>query len=122
MSPNLKGLDAAIKAGASEIAVFAAASETFSQKNINVSIDESLKTYEAVINQAKKHGLKVRGYVSCVVVCPYEGNIAASAAADVSKKLFDLGCYEISLGDTLGAGTSAGDPKNDRSCGRKIFP
>jgi hydroxymethylglutaryl-CoA lyase len=103
--PNEKGMEAAIIAGAKEIAVFASASETFSQKNINCSIAESLDRFIPVMKSAKEHGIAVRGYVSCVAGCPYEGEIAPSAVADVSAKLFALGCYEISLGDTIGVGT-----------------
>jgi hydroxymethylglutaryl-CoA lyase len=103
--PNMQGFTAALKAGAKEIAVFGAASETFSQKNINCSIDESLKRFEAVAQAALKNKIKVRGYVSCVLGCPYEGKIKPAAVAKVAKQLFDMGCYEISLGDTIGVGT-----------------
>lgn len=105
--PNEKGMAAAIAAGVKEIAVFAAASETFSQKNINCTIAESIDRFKPVIDMAKKHGIKVRGYVSCVLGCPYEGDIRPQAAAEVAKKLYDMGCYEISLGDTIGVGTPA---------------
>ncbi|POZ60529.1 hydroxymethylglutaryl-CoA lyase [Chromobacterium alticapitis] len=105
--PNDKGLDAALEAGAREIAVFGAASESFSQKNINASIAESLQRFESVTRRALDAGLKVRGYVSCVVGCPYEGKIAPQKVAEVAKALSDLGCYEISLGDTIGVGTPA---------------
>ena len=103
--PNLKGLDAAAAAGAAEIAVFAAASETFSRKNINCSIAESLERFAEVIATALGRGLKVRGYVSCVLGCPYEGDVPSEAVAGVSRRLLELGCYEISLGDTIGVGT-----------------
>lgn len=103
--PNLKGLEAAIEAGAAEIAVFAAASETFSHRNINCSIAESLARLHAVAERALARGIKVRGYVSCVLGCPYEGEIATSAVARMAKELHDMGCYEISLGDTIGIGT-----------------
>ena len=103
--PNEKGMEAAIAAGVTEIAVFAAASESFSQKNINCSIAESLERFKPVIAAAKANNIKVRGYVSCVLGCPYEGEIAPAAAAKVAKSLFDIGCYEISLGDTIGTGT-----------------
>lgn len=103
--PNEKGMEAAIAAGVREIAVFAAASETFSQKNINCSITESFARFEPVMEMAKKHGIKVRGYVSCVLGCPYEGGIKPQAVLDVAKKLVEMGCYEISLGDTIGVGT-----------------
>lgn len=105
--PNLQGLEAAIGAGASEVAVFAAASESFSRRNINCSIDESLDRFAPVMERAAALGIRVRGYVSCVLGCPYEGEIAADAVAHVAKRLRDLGCYEISLGDTIGRGTPA---------------
>ena len=105
LTPNVKGLEAAIAAGASEVAVFGAASESFSQKNINCSIDESLERFAPLMDMAKEHGLPVRGYVSCVLGCPYEGDIDVAQVAHVAKKLLDMGCYEISLGDTVGVGT-----------------
>ncbi|MGB0834963.1 MAG: hydroxymethylglutaryl-CoA lyase [Psychrobium sp.] len=105
LTPNVKGLEAAIAAGASEVAVFGAASESFSQKNINCSIDESLERFTPLMAMAKEHGLPVRGYVSCVLGCPYEGDIDVATVAHVAKKLLDMGCYEISLGDTVGVGT-----------------
>jgi hydroxymethylglutaryl-CoA lyase len=105
--PNMKGFEAAAAAKVTEIAIFGAASETFSQKNINCSIAESLERFVPVTAAARKHGMRVRGYVSCVLGCPYEGEIAPTAVADVSQKLFALGCYEISLGDTIGVGTPA---------------
>jgi hydroxymethylglutaryl-CoA lyase len=103
--PNLMGLAEAIRCGVSEVAVFAAASETFSRRNINCSIDESLDRLGAVANEAKSHGMRVRGYVSCVLGCPYEGEIALAAVARVAGALAGMGCYEISLGDTIGVGT-----------------
>ena len=103
--PNLKGLEAAVVAGVEEIAVFGAASESFSQKNINCSISESLERFRPVVDAALAKGIRVRGYVSCVLGCPYEGEIAPAAVAAVSKALADMGCYEISLGDTIGVGT-----------------
>ena len=103
--PNEKGMEAALAAGAKEIAVFAAASETFSQKNINCTIAESLERFKPVIALAQKNNIKVRGYVSCVMGCPYEGDIAPEAVVKVAKALYDMGCYEISLGDTIGTGT-----------------
>ncbi|HPR07323.1 MAG TPA: hydroxymethylglutaryl-CoA lyase [Denitromonas sp.] len=105
LTPNLKGFEAALAAGVTEVAVFGAASESFSQKNINCSIAESLQRFEPVMATAKAAGVKVRGYVSCVLGCPYEGEIAPAAVADVAATLFDMGCYEISLGDTIGTGT-----------------
>ncbi|SAK49123.1 hydroxymethylglutaryl-CoA lyase [Caballeronia fortuita] len=103
--PNMKGLDAALASHVDEIAVFAAASESFSQKNINCSIDESIARFEPVIVAAREANVRIRGYVSCVLGCPFEGEIAPQAVARVAKTLFDMGCYEISLGDTIGAGT-----------------
>ncbi len=103
--PNEKGMEGALAAGATEIAVFAAASEGFSQKNINCSIAESLERFKPVIATAQKNNIKVRGYVSCVVGCPYDGAIAPDKVAEVSAALSDMGCYEVSLGDTIGVGT-----------------
>ncbi|MFY9642368.1 MAG: hydroxymethylglutaryl-CoA lyase [Rhodomicrobium sp.] len=103
--PNEKGLDAALAAGAREIAIFGAASETFSRKNINCSIDESLERFKPVAERALAAGVTVRGYVSCVLGCPYEGRVEPGKVADVAARLFELGCYEISLGDTIGVGT-----------------
>ena len=103
--PNLRGLESALAAGVKEIAIFAAASESFTQKNINCSIEESIARYSDVMARAKQHGLLVRGYVSCVLGCPYEGEIAPARVADVARHLYEMGCYEISLGDTVGVGT-----------------
>ncbi|KAF9160303.1 3-hydroxymethyl-3-methylglutaryl-CoA lyase [Actinomortierella ambigua] len=105
LTPNLKGLDSAIEAGVKEVAVFLAASEAFSKKNINCSIEESFERVRPLIVKAKEHGIQVRGYVSCVLGCPYEGPIEPAKVVEVSKKLYDMGCYEISLGDTIGVGT-----------------
>ena len=105
LTPNLKGFDAALAAGADEVAVFASASEGFSQKNINCSIAESLRRFSPVMEAANKHRLKVRGYVSCVMGCPYDGDIHPTAVAEVTEQLWQMGCYEISLGDTIGVGT-----------------
>jgi hydroxymethylglutaryl-CoA lyase len=105
LTPNLRGFENALAAGVSEIAVFGAASESFSQKNINCSIAESLKRFEAVMEAASKHKMPVRGYVSTVLGCPYEGDIAPEQVAAVAKELIDMGCYEVSLGDTIGTGT-----------------
>ncbi len=103
--PDLKGFEAALAAGAKEIAVFGAASETFSQKNINCSIAESLERFRTVVTAAKEADIKVRGYVSCVLGCPYQGEVKPTAVAEVAWALFDMGCYEVSLGDTIGTGT-----------------
>ncbi|KAB7613843.1 hydroxymethylglutaryl-CoA lyase [Amylibacter sp. SFDW26] len=105
--PNLKGLDAAIKADVDEVAIFGSASESFSQKNINCSIAESFERFKPVAKKAIAQGVKLRGYVSCVVACPYEGSIAPQAVLDVANALFDMGCYEVSLGDTIGIATEA---------------
>ncbi|MEP6656315.1 MAG: hydroxymethylglutaryl-CoA lyase [Betaproteobacteria bacterium] len=106
LTPNLKGFEAALAAGADEVAVFVAASETFSQKNINCSIDESLARAAPIFAAARAHGVRVRGYISCVLGCPYEGAVPASRVADVAAALHRLGAYEISLGDTIGIGTA----------------
>ncbi|MGH7015339.1 MAG: hydroxymethylglutaryl-CoA lyase [Stellaceae bacterium] len=105
--PNLKGFEAARAAEVDEVAIFAAASETFSRRNINCSIAESLDRFTPVMDAAKAAGVRVRGYISCVVDCPYEGAVAPAAVADVAARLHTLGCYEISLGDTIGSGTPA---------------
>jgi len=105
LTPNLKGLLAATAAGATEVAVFAAASETFSQKNINCSIDRSLERFAPVVGAANGRRMRVRGYVSCALGCPYEGEVAPEAVARVARRLLELGCYEVSLGDTVGVGT-----------------
>ncbi len=103
--PNEKGMERALACGAREIAVFTAASETFNQKNINCTIAESIERFKPVMALAAKHGVRVRGYISTVIACPYEGPIKPEATARVAKSLAALGCYEISLGDTIGVGT-----------------
>ena len=105
LTPNLKGYEAAKAAGATEVAVFGAASESFSKKNINCSIAESLERFRPVVDAAIAADIKVRGYISCVVGCPYEGSVKPEMVAEVARALFDMGCYEISLGDTIGVGT-----------------
>ena len=105
LTPNMTGLEAALAAGADEVAVFGAASESFSQKNINCSIEQSLARFAPVIAAAQNAGVAVRGYVSCVLGCPYEGAVAPAAVADIAARLYAMGCYEISLGDTIGVGT-----------------
>lgn len=107
LTPNMKGFDAAVAVNADEVAIFGAASEAFSQKNINCSIDESLARFEPIMAAAKTAGINVRGYVSCVVGCPYDGFIEPEKVAEVAEKLYQMGCYEISLGDTIGVGTVA---------------
>jgi len=104
LTPNMKGLERALDAGADEVAIFGAASEAFSLKNINCSIDESLLRFKEVAKSALQQGIKVRGYASCVLGCPYQGSVEPSAVADLTDKLLDMGCYEVSLGDTIGAG------------------
>lgn len=106
LAPNVRGLDGAIASDVKEVAIFAAASEAFSQKNINCSIDESIARFEPLMEKAKAQGLVVRGYVSCVLGCPYEGDVDPQIVADVSEKLINMGCYEVSLGDTIGVGSA----------------
>lgn len=108
LAPNLRGFEDAAAAGVKEVAVFAAASEAFSQRNINCSISQSLERFEPIIEAARAQGVRVRGYVSCVLGCPYEGPIRAEQVLPVARALHQMGCYEVSLGDTIGTGT-AGD-------------
>lgn len=105
LTPNLKGLDRAVEAGADEVAIFASASESFSQANINCSIAESLQRFEPVVRRASAAGLRVRGYVSCIAGCPYEGAVPVEQVRRVASDLIGLGCCEVSLGDTIGVGT-----------------
>lgn len=105
LTPNMQGLEGAIGAGADEVAVFASATESFSQKNINCSIKESLQRFQPVMHEAQRHNLPVRGYVSCVLGCPYEGEVDPTQVAEVATALLEMGCYEVSLGDTIGVGT-----------------
>jgi hydroxymethylglutaryl-CoA lyase len=105
LTPNMKGFDLAMQVNTQEVAIFGAASESFSQTNINCSIKESLERFAPVVEKAKKNNIPVRGYVSCVMGCPYEGDIKIEDVVWVSKALLDMGCYEISLGDTIGVGT-----------------
>jgi len=120
LTPNLKGFEAAKAAGATEVAVFAAASEAFSRKNINCSIAESLERFRPVLESARKANIKVRGYISCVVGCPYEGAIAPQKVAEVAGALHDMGCYEISLGDTIGVGTPGRTQAMVEACARRV--
>jgi hydroxymethylglutaryl-CoA lyase len=120
LAPNLQGFDAAIAAGATEVAVFAAASESFSRKNINCSVAESLKRFEPVIASASALDIKVRGYVSCVVGCPYEGAVDPKKAAEVAAALFAMGCHEVSLGDTIGVGNPASIQRLIATCTEHI--
>ncbi len=107
LTPNLKGMELAAASGVSEVAVFAAASEAFSSKNINCSIAESLERFVPVMALAREKGIAVRGYVSCVLGCPYQGEVPVSSVVEVAEKLVAMGCYEVSLGDTIGVGTPA---------------
>ncbi|WP_022711824.1 hydroxymethylglutaryl-CoA lyase [Pseudochrobactrum sp. AO18b] len=120
LTPNLQGFEAAVAAGAKEVAVFAAASESFSRKNINASIAQSLERFAPVTEQALKMGLKIRGYVSCVLGCPYEGDIDPQVVARISKEMIDMGCYEISLGDTIGVGVPDGVKRLIESVGAQV--
>lgn len=107
LTPNIKGFEAAVAAGANEVAVFAAASEGFSQKNINCSIDESIARFAPVFEAARREGIRVRGYVSCAIACPYDGPVAPAQVAAVAARLYEMGSFEVSLGDTIGVGTPA---------------
>lgn len=120
LTPNLHGYERAIAAGANEVAIFAAASEAFSQKNINCSISESIKRFESLIESAKQQQIPVRGYISCVLGCPYSGAVAAGTVADIANELFAMGCYEISLGDTIGVGTAGKTKHLIETVARKI--
>ena len=103
--PNMKGYEAALAAGADEVAIFASASEGFSKANINATIEESIARFEPILEDARHRDVPVRGYISCVTDCPYDGKVAPEAVAQVADRLFAMGCYEISLGDTIGQGT-----------------
>jgi hydroxymethylglutaryl-CoA lyase len=120
LTPNLKGFEAARAAGATEVAVFGAASETFSKKNINCSIAESLERFLPITKAAQQQGIRVRGYVSCVLGCPYEGEVKPERVADVARALFDMGCYEVSLGDTIGVGTPGKTKAMIEACARRV--
>ena len=120
LTPNLQGFDAAVQAGATEVAIFGAASESFSRKNINCSIAESLKRFEPILSVASSLEIKVRGYVSCVVGCPYEGAIDPQKTAEVARTLFDMGCYEVSLGDTIGVGNPLSISRMIEACARLV--
>ena len=120
LTPNLKGFEAARAAGATEVAVFGAASEAFSRKNINCSIAESLERFRPVAAAAREAGIKVRGYVSCVLGCPYEGEVKPERVAEVAAALFGMGCYEVSLGDTIGVGTPGKTKAMIEACARRV--
>jgi hydroxymethylglutaryl-CoA lyase len=120
LTPNLKGLESARAAGATEVAVFGAASEAFSKKNINCSIAESLDRFRPVVEAARNHQITVRGYVSCVLGCPYEGEVKPERVADVAGALYDMGCYEVSLGDTIGTGTPGKTKAMIEACAQRV--
>jgi hydroxymethylglutaryl-CoA lyase len=120
LAPNLKGLEAARAAGATEVAIFGAASEAFSKKNINCSIAESLERFRPVAEASLKVGIKVRGYVSCVLGCPYEGEVAPRRVAGVAAALHEMGCYEVSLGDTIGTGTPGKTRAMIEACAERV--
>src|SRR5882672_9625352 len=120
LTPNLKGFEAARAAGATEVAVFGAASEAFSKKNINCSIAESLDRFRPILENSLREKIKVRGYISCVVACPYEGEVKPEKVAEVAGALYDMGCYEISLGDTIGAGTPGKTQAMIETCMKRV--
>ncbi|PCI58964.1 MAG: hydroxymethylglutaryl-CoA lyase [Gammaproteobacteria bacterium] len=120
LTPNMRGFENALAVNADEVAIFGAASESFSQKNINCSIEESLERFVPIIAAAKKSNIKVRGYVSCVIGCPYEGDITPEQVAAVALKMYQMGCYEVSLGDTIGIGTVASVQKMLQAVSAKV--
>jgi hydroxymethylglutaryl-CoA lyase len=120
LTPNLKGFAAARAAGATEVAIFGAASEAFSRKNINCSIAESLERFRPLAEAAGREGVKVRGYVSCVLGCPYEGDVAPQQVAEVAGALYEMGCYEVSLGDTIGVGTPGRTKAMLEACAARV--
>jgi hydroxymethylglutaryl-CoA lyase len=120
LTPNLKGFEAARAAGATDVAIFGAASEAFSKKNINCSIAESLERFEPIALESRKSNIRVRGYVSCVLGCPYEGEIKPDKVAEVAGALYDMGCYEVSLGDTIGTGTPGKTKAMIEACARRV--
>ena len=120
LTPNLQGFESAVAAGADYVAVFAAASEAFSKKNINCSIAESIDRFLPVMAAARERGVAVRGYVSCVVACPYAGPVSPAKVAEVAQRLMDIGCEEVSLGDTIGVGTPATVQRMLEACARTV--
>jgi hydroxymethylglutaryl-CoA lyase len=120
LTPNLKGFEAARAAGATEVAIFGAASEAFSKKNINCSIAESLDRFKPVVEHALKANIRVRGYISCVVGCPYEGEVRPEKVCAVAGALYDMGCYEVSLGDTIGVGTPGKTQAMIEACTKRV--
>ncbi|XP_072800885.1 3-hydroxymethyl-3-methylglutaryl-CoA lyase, cytoplasmic isoform X2 [Vicugna pacos] len=122
LTPNLQGFHRAVAAGATEISVFGAASESFSKKNINCSIEESMERFEEVVKSARHMNIPARGYVSCALGCPCEGSVTPQKVTEVSKRLYGMGCYEISLGDTIGVGTPGSMKKLLESVMKEIPP
>jgi hydroxymethylglutaryl-CoA lyase len=120
LTPNLKGFEAARAAGATEVAIFGAASEAFSKKNINCSIAESLERFRPVVDTAMAANIRVRGYISCVVGCPYQGDVKPQMVAEVARALYDMGCYEVSLGDTIGVGTPGKTQAMIEACAKHV--
>ena len=120
LTPNMKGFEKALEAGATEVAVFGAASEAFSQKNINCSIAESVERFRPIIEAAKKNEIRVRGYISCVLGCPYQGAVPLADVANLALKMSEMGCYEISLGDTIGIGTPLQAKKMVKAVAEKL--
>ena len=120
LTPNLQGFDAAVEAGATEVAIFGAASESFSRKNINCSIAESLNRARPIFEAAASRAVRVRGYISCVLGCPYEGNVDPRRVADIAHTLFSMGAYEVSLGDTIGTGTAGKTATLLKACAERV--
>lgn len=120
LTPNMKGFENALKAGAKEVAIFTAASEAFNRKNLNCSVEESLRKFDDIMATAKQEGVAVRGYVSCVVGCPYSGHVKPEDAASVALALHEMGCYEVSMGDTIGVGTPASVAAMFAACAEKM--
>ena len=120
LTPNMQGFEQAMQANANEIAIFGSASEAFSQKNINCSIDESLARFASVIKAAKQANIPIRGYISCTIACPYSGAVKPEKVAIIAEKLFNMGCYQISLGDTTGVGTPASVTKMLQAVSKRV--
>jgi isopropylmalate/homocitrate/citramalate synthase len=120
LTPNMKGFEKAVEAGATEVAVFGAASEAFSQKNINCSIAESVERFRPIIAAAQKSGIRVRGYISCVLGCPYQGDVPLADVVNLAEQMSEIGCYEISLGDTIGIGTPLQAKKMVQAVAEKV--
>ena len=120
LTPNLKGFERALEAGVTEVAVFGSASEAFSQKNINCSISESVERFRPVLEAAQKNNVRVRGYISCVLGCPYQGEVPLENVVNLAEKMLEMGCYEISLGDTIGIGTPLQAKKMVETVAKKV--